>query len=287
MSEQPTKKPTLTNRVGSLEQSMDATKATLQKLTHEVTELNRKSRGTTHANARAAKLERDVSRLNDQIQQLESRKEILGEHMTPAQSEAILGDLSRLDGQAKAFHADIQGQLDALKGDVADHEERISAIETGDIFSQLERDNEERDNRLSIVATSTAQAHERIDDHEVRITRFEQIATNSVAPLVLGVVAAIITFVFVNPNSTRNIWWEIGVSAAVGAIVAGIVSFFGNRVTARAQSITSRARRSESSSAHTQTTSMSEADRTTSTNRSSAPANDPDRTERMPVHEQA
>jgi hypothetical protein len=249
----------------------------INSLKHNMQELQRKSNGITLANARTAKLERDIARMDEQLNQLESRKQILGEHMTPAQAEAISGELTRLDGQAKAFHADIQAQLDALKDTVNDHGTRLD--EHDDRFDAIDGDDglmARLRGRVDLVGDATESAHERIDEHDTRFTRIEQTisgTTGSIIPLIFGIVVGVVTFIVVNDNSTRSIEWEIGVAVAAAAIAAGIAMFFVNQAKIKSQSTT-------------QTTSTLETARTTSNTRSSAPANDHDRTETISVPEQ-
>lgn len=87
--------------------------------------LTRQARGTTRANRICAQHERQIARLTEDIQSLSARIENLGPATGPAQSEAILAELKRLDTRMDSLWSDLNAELEKLRGRVNEHDKRL------------------------------------------------------------------------------------------------------------------------------------------------------------------
>lgn len=121
-----------------------------------------------------------LQRLNEELEQLKNRPQILGDHMTDEQSSAIIQELERLDGQAKSFTRDLQGQVDTLKQRVDDIQEQVD-----------------------MHGPEIARAHDRIDivdsapmlDIDPATTKLELTGSvKSITPWGKGIIAGVIAF---------------------------------------------------------------------------------------------
>jgi hypothetical protein len=167
---------------------------------------------------------KQLARLDEALEQLKARGEILGEHMTDAQATAINEELTRLNGQAKAFTADLQKQIDTLKQRVDELQEQVD-----------------------MQGPEISRAHDRIDGHDERITVIES-GTDSTprwalpVAVILGFIAALF---WAGADFKQRLGDEAGsefvyefANGPVGMILFGIgvaaiawfvFSFFGNQ----------------------------------------------------------
>ena len=94
-------------------------------LGHYSSELRRKAAGISRANREAAMGERKLAQLSEDVAGLRVRFDNLGPVAGPAQSEAILAELKRLDTRLDALWSDLNAELEKLRGRVDDHDKRL------------------------------------------------------------------------------------------------------------------------------------------------------------------
>lgn len=221
MSDQPTKRPTLTSRVEQVEESIADYRSQLNRLCkfrddHRkgLQRLSRQSKVTTvrvdDLDQTTTEHGRRLARLEETLEQQKGRQQILGEHMTDAQAEAIAKELARLDGQAKAFSGDLQGQIDTLKQRVDELQETVE-----------------------MQGPEIARAHDRLDDVETapmldidpRTTSIELDGNvKSKAPwvkgIIVGAILGLLVFFLYTPTVDN---WDTAIQVAF-SILAGLAA---------------------------------------------------------------
>lgn len=221
MSEQPTKRPSLTSRVEQVEESIADYRSQLNRLCKFRDDhrkgLQRLSRQGKVTDVRVDDLDqtttehgRRLARLEETLEQQKGRQQILGEHMTDAQAEAIAKELARLDGQAKAFSGDLQGQIDTLKQRVDELQETVE-----------------------MQGPEIARAHDRLDDVETapmldidpRTTSIELDGNvKSKAPwvkgIIVGAILGLLVFFLYTPTVDN---WDTAIQVAF-SILAGLAA---------------------------------------------------------------
>ncbi|HMS31533.1 MAG TPA: hypothetical protein PJ984_04010 [Candidatus Saccharibacteria bacterium] len=111
-----------TNKIDERFEDLDRKVAALG---HYSSELRRKAAGITRANRAAAMGERNLAQLSEDVAGLRARFDNLGPVAGPAQSEAILAELKRLDTRLDALWSDLNAELEKLRGRVDEHDKRL------------------------------------------------------------------------------------------------------------------------------------------------------------------
>lgn len=181
MTDQPTE-PTESPDPSDLTDQVEQLQNNVEALVHE-------SGGIT-----LGSLGREIARIDEQVQQLADRINLFGDNVDEKLIARFKSQMDELSDQIDKAWKMLAAELDEVKKSVNAHGSRLN--EHDDFFEQLHRDNEERDTRLRIVATSTTQAHERLDQHDERITVIES-GTDSTprwalpVAVILGFIAAL------------------------------------------------------------------------------------------------
>lgn len=141
----------INTRVEKLEKQMERLKASVHGLGYHVEELQRKSRGTTRANAQAAVTTREHQKLEQQVADIATKLDQLPANPGRVDFGAITQELTRLDAAIKDHYRDLQGQLAQLSETVGDHGSRISRLEkSGDSGIDFEKSHLELTHESSI-----------------------------------------------------------------------------------------------------------------------------------------
>ena len=220
----------------------DDVKHRLAELNAMIEELRRKSRGTTGANAKVARLESEVKAIRDQLL-------LNGERFNSAEDtavkEAVSTEIARLNKRIQEFYDDINTQLKSLRTTVEEHTGILS--EHGTRLVMVEEGQTSLHQRVELIATSTGSAG----------TPGWQIGLS----LIVGFIAAWIwksqNFIdnfTVQPNNrvvtipytaANSLWTSVFVGVAVAAITLGILLIFtGGRRTSN-EEVTAVTRRDE------------------------------------------
>lgn len=227
MTDQPTsqptrpeqKRPSMNDRVEQVEQSLadardqlgllfkfkDDHRQGLQRLSSQHGTTSRRVDDLTQVSATHGK---QLARLNEALEQLKARGEILGEHMTDAQATAINEELTRLNGQAKAFSAELQMQIDTLKQRVAELQEQVDMHGQAIARTEDRLDNVETAPMLGIDPATTA----------IELDGSVKSKTPWVKGIVAGVLAGLLVFVIYTPTVDN---WDTAIQVAF-SILAGL-----------------------------------------------------------------
>jgi len=214
-----------------------------------IAELQRKSRGTTEANARVAGLEAQVKALAAQLKLNGERFNLADD---PAVKEAVSDEIKRLNKRIEEFNLDVNTQLKELRTTVEEHtgllaEHGVILDEHGTRLGMVEEGQTSLHERVELIATTTGFAG----------TPGWQIGLS----LIVGFIAAwiwksqdFIDNFTVQPNNrvvtipytaANSLWTSVFVGVAVAAITLGILLIFtGGRRTSN-EEVTTVTRRDE------------------------------------------
>lgn len=163
----------------------------IEKIRYQITELKRKSRGTSNANKRSAKLERQITELTSRLDAIEARG---GSDV----SDAVVKELARIDAKTMNLHLEV----DNLGS-------RVHALESSPVH------------KIDFFKSKIDVAHKASID----------VVTPWAEALIVGVFAAILTAIALNFwiaqswNATKDFWASVIVGAAAFFIMASFEKF--------------------------------------------------------------
>jgi len=165
--------------------------AQIEKIRYQISELKRKSRGTSNANERSAKLERQITELSSRLEAVEARG---GSDV----SDAVVKELARIDAKTMNLHLEV----DNLGS-------RVHALESSPVH------------RIDFLKSKIDVAHKASID----------VVTPWAEALIVGVFAAILTAIALNFwfaqswNATKDFWASVIVGVAAFFIMASFEKF--------------------------------------------------------------
>ncbi len=220
----------------------DDVKHRLAELRALIAELQRKSRGTTEANARVAGLEAQVEAITNQ---LKLNGERFNASNDPLVKEAVSDEIARLNKRIEEFSTDINMQLEQLRTDVEQHTGLLA--EHGAALG-------EQGTRLGMVEEGQSSLHERVETisamGSVRIPWWQVAIAAAVGVIAFSGWKSHMfsdSFVLANkqvvtvPYAVANSWWTalfIGIAAA--ALALGLLLVFTGGRKAKTETTTTR-----------------------------------------------
>lgn len=203
--------------VAQLSRELTELRNQLPSINHNITELQRKSRGISTANKRATRLEGSVKELERRMGSLADRIALWGEGASESKIDAFQAELKRLNGRLDTHNAELSKHIDELEGRVDVVTDRVDKHD--ELFDELE-------GHVHIVGEATASAHTRIDVLTRQVVGIPGWAylVGAIFGIVAGLIWAARDWTFsvegsdhVFTNSAADSWWA--------AVLCGLAVF--------------------------------------------------------------